>query len=115
MARPRADYTGERRTGYFGFQLTPSERRILEHGAEQRGVTMAEYVRSFLPLATRPKREAQRQRRSRESAAIVGELGRIGNNLNQLARRANETGRIPELALLEPVTAGLKAAFSRIV
>jgi Bacterial mobilisation protein (MobC) len=115
MARTRTDYIGERRTEYFGFQLTPTERRNLVRGAEERGMLMAEYVRGYLPLGTLPNGTNHQQRRPPETVALVGELGRIGNNLNQLARRANETRRIPEETLLRAVINELKVVFGRIV
>jgi len=115
MARTRADYVGERRTDRFTFQLTPTERHVLERGAEERGLLMAEYVRSHLPVALLPNGTNHQRRRSREIVALVGELGRIGNNLNQLAHRANETRRMPEEALLRSVINELKMVFGRIV
>jgi hypothetical protein len=115
MARVRATYVGERRTAYFGFQLTPQERRNLERHAEERGMLMAEFVRSHLPLGAPANDAGHQRRRAREIADLLGALGRIGNNLNQLAHHANETRRLPEAALLREAITELKAAFSRIV
>lgn len=114
MARHPGDFIGERRSAYFGFQLTPSERRNLERRAEQNGMLLAEYVRQYLPLGV-PRRNRRQAQRSLDGTALIGELGRIGNNLNQLAKHANQTSRMPDEALLRSAIDELKSVFSRIV
>jgi Bacterial mobilisation protein (MobC) len=115
MARHRADYVGERRTDHFRCQLTPSEKRNLETGAELLGVNLSDYGRRYLPLGKVPRRQPHHRQRDKIRAQLFGELGRIGNNLNQLARHANETGNMPALAALESCLQEIKSATSRIV
>ena len=50
-----------------------------------------------------------------EATALLGELGRVGNNLNQLARHANMSGCLPEEQALRDAIADLKTALNRIV
>lgn len=114
MARLRANYSGERRTEHFGFQLTPGEKAELERRATELGVLPAEFVRARLALGGPPVADAAR-RRNPDTRELVGALGRIGNNINQLAYHANETRRLGDAALLAQVMEELKAALRRIL
>jgi Mobilization protein NikA len=115
MARLRATYAGERRTAHFGFQLTPSERADLERRAEERGLLLADFVRACGLLNHGADEDAATRPRLPEATALLGELGRVGNNLNQLARHANMSGCLPEEEALREAIAELKAALNRIV
>jgi Bacterial mobilisation protein (MobC) len=114
VARHRRGYAGERRSAHFSFQLTPTEHDHLERLAEASGMLKSELVRSYLPLG-RPGNEPEWRRRNPDTVALVGELNRIGNNVNQLAHRANETGRLGDAAMLAEVMSELKAALRRIL
>ena len=46
---------------------------------------------------------------------MVNALSRIGNNLNQLTKLANQSGRLPEEHALRELSAELKDAFRRVV
>lgn len=116
MARLKATHTGERRTAHFGLQLTPSERADLERRAEARGLLLAEFVRACCFLT--PPKEADTPRRGTRDAtglALVAELGRVGNNINQLAKHANQNGSIEDQAALREALRELKTALGRIV
>jgi hypothetical protein len=74
-------------------RLEPDDRILLCHRAVARGMRSATYVavlvRSHLRnLAPLPKEELSALKRS------VAELGAIGRNLNQIARTANQGGRL---------------------
>ena len=75
-------------------RLRTEDRLLLDARAEARGMRPATYVavltRSHLRcLAPLPKDEMQALRRS------IGELAAIGRNLNQIAKAANDGGRVP--------------------
>ena len=75
-------------------RLRPDDRLLLDARSEARGMRPATYVavltRSHLRrLAPLPKDEMQALRRS------IGELAAIGRNLNQIAKAANDGGRVP--------------------
>mgnify|MGYP000969138948 CR=1 FL=1 len=75
-------------------RLQTEDRLLLDARSEARGMRPATYVavltRSHLRrLAPLPKDELLALRRS------IGELAAIGRNLNQIAKAANEGGRIP--------------------
>jgi hypothetical protein len=78
-------------------RLRTDDRLLLEARAEARGLRPATYVavltRCHLRrLAPLPKDELLALKRS------IGELAAIGRNLNQIARSANEGGRLPDSA-----------------
>jgi len=75
-------------------RLRPEDRLLLDARAEARGMRPATYVavttRSHLRrLAPLPKDELLALRRS------IGELAAIGRNINQIAKAANDGGRLP--------------------
>lgn len=93
MARPRKD-DDHRRTETVAFRVTPAERMQLENAAIAAGLSASEYARGQALKG----RVVVQQSRTLDHAAF-DELRRVGVNLNQLARIANQAGRVPrELA-----------------
>lgn len=86
-----------KRTAVVQFRVTAEEKERLERAADALGLTLSEYVRikatgDESPLASpalRPEPPGVYELRR--------ELGSIGNNLNQIARRLNTNGEhIPD-------------------
>jgi hypothetical protein len=70
-------------------RLTADERATLAAAAERAGLTHAGYARSLL-LSAPPVRQARKPPVERaELAKLLAQIGKIGSNLNQLARAAN--------------------------
>ena len=114
MARYERTYTGERRTEFVGFYVTPSERKELEAAAAGQGApTLSTYAREL--LFQRSAAVVTATRRNPEAAALIRELSAIGNNLNQLVRHANSTGELgPEhIAEIDETLLAIKAAAAR--
>lgn len=87
MGRRSPNDQSERRTGSVTFQVTPSERAELDARARTAGVKLGEYVRAAaFGYRINPPDPIREQ--------IITELWAIGNNLNQLSRRANTTEEI---------------------
>src|SRR5688572_1987491 len=99
MPRPRIG-DDARRTETLAFRLTPAERLQVESAAVAAGLTASEFARK---LALRGKVVIE-QGRALEPA-VFEELRRIGVNLNQATRIANQAGHIP--ARLESILAQL--------
>jgi len=82
-----------RRGARLYVRLRPDDHLLLRERAEGRGMAAATYasmalrahLRAVTPL---PDRELDELRRA------IGELGMIGRNLNQIARVANQSGRV---------------------
>ena len=93
MPRPKKD-TDDRRSEALAFRLTPAERLRVEHAAIAAGLSASEYAREL----TLKGRVVMEQRLALDPA-VFDQLRRIGVNLNQLARVANQSKHAPpELA-----------------
>lgn len=70
-------------------RLTEAERATVSEAAERAGLSLAGYARAVL-LAAEPLRQSRRPPATKaELAVILGQLGKIGSNVNQLARASN--------------------------
>ncbi len=82
-------------------RLTADERVALDAAADAAGLGPSSYARQAVMNAV--GREARVRRRSDGLALALGralgELGRVGNVVNQLARHAHGGGRVPSEAL----------------
>lgn len=47
-------------------------------------------------------------------AAVLAALGKIGSNINQIAKIANSTGRVPEAAVMKRTAAEIAAAVADV-
>jgi hypothetical protein len=73
-------------------RLTDAELATIEAAGERAGLSLAGYARSLL-LSAPPVRQARRPPVERaELARLLGELGKIGSNVNQIARVLNGAG-----------------------
>ena len=83
-------------------RTTPADKARWQALAESRGVSLSELVRAALDgqRPRQPSRAQQRRTPPPVEPALLRELARLGNNLNQLARAANRQGPVPAAALL---------------
>ncbi|WP_439503067.1 MobC family plasmid mobilization relaxosome protein [Methylophaga sp.] len=85
-------------------RLTDHEYTKLEDLASAQGITKADYVRQKLDLES-VKRSPMKKIRARQftpvDPSLLRQITRIGNNLNQIARKANGEGVDSTLALVE--------------
>ena len=80
----------------LNFRVTEQERRLIEERMQALGTTNREaYLRKIAIDGMIIKLEI------RELKEIVSLMRRTSNNLNQIARRLNETGRIYEVDLAD--------------
>lgn len=95
MARPTKS-PDEKRTERLPYaRLTLSERVEVEAMAARAGLSVSDFARRAVlgqKITAPPRKPAPEQR---AGGAYLTELGRIGINLNQIARRANASGNVP--------------------
>lgn len=97
MARPTKS-PDEKRTERLPYaRLTVAERVTVEGMAAQAGLSVSDFARrAVLGQKLDPKPRRRPAPIERAGGAYLTELGRIGINLNQIARRANASGNIPD-------------------
>lgn len=88
--RPKQSGTATRQKQHvMTFRLTAEERRELETAALAAGLTSGSYIRESL---LKTARTGKRRRPLADATALprlLGELNRIGGNINQITRRVN--------------------------
>ena len=83
-------------------RCTPEELAELRTAKEAGGFdTMAEFVRARCLRASRAPKVSRAERQ--EFARLLAEAGKIGSNINQMARVANQHGELPAAAMLETI------------
>lgn len=74
----------------YPVRLSPEERAFIDAAAERAGLTTASYARETLLGAPPPRQVRRPPVERKELARLLGELGKIGGNLNQLAKATNQ-------------------------
>jgi hypothetical protein len=115
MARYRATDASERRTAKVTVQLAPTERQRLETAAAREGKALSDYVRQLCLRRGGRTPVVAGTRRNPEAKALADELRAIGNNINQLARVANQTGELRREGELSMTIDRLVVAMDRVI
>ena len=112
MARPRKRDAAERRTAFFGFQVTPAERAEIDRRAALSGLHGSEWGRRMLLTDARAPAPAPRDPAAIRAlrAAII----HIGNNLNQMTHHTNRTGDVPSRNALKEIGDAIIAALKKV-
>ena len=103
----------ERRLHVVSFRLTDTEAAHVDAAAAAMRTPRSRQdwcraaalhlAKAKVPTPPPPRRNPARRlpkADTRALAAVLGQLGKIGSNINQIARMANSTGRLPEEAVL---------------
>lgn len=83
----------------ISFRVDKAEHERIKAEADRGGVTVGTFARDVLIGSQAPRRIRRPPTEKAELARILGELGKIGSNVNQLAAKAN-TGA---LRVLDPM------------
>jgi hypothetical protein len=100
-----APWRGRRRvsdakTSFISIRCTAKDHAVIDENATKAGLSIGAYLR-VLALGTAGPRAARRPPVERkELAQLLGHLGKVGSNLNQLAHAFNRNGRVPAFAEL---------------
>ena len=99
MARPRKD---NRKDVRLTARFTEAEANTVNTAADAAGVTVSDLLRSCVLETPLPKRSRRKPvvQYADELAAVLRGIGRIGNNINQLAKVAN-AGSWPEAGSIQ--------------
>jgi hypothetical protein len=77
------------RTKHLTVRLTPEERAAIDQAADRSGLTPGSYARQVMLGAPMPRQVRRPPIERRELARLLGEIGHVGGNLNQIARDMN--------------------------
>jgi len=117
-ARKRAPWRGRKRVSdakekFIAVRCTAEDRAIIAETAGQAGLSVGAYLRT-LALGRAGPRAVKRPHAEREQLArILGEIGKLGSNHNQIAKWANTVKASPsavELAQMREDIALMRAA-----
>jgi hypothetical protein len=109
-ARKMAPWRGRRRVAdpksiAISFRCTAQDHAVIHEASTRAGLSIGAYLRA-LALGTAGPRAVRRPPiERRELARLLGHLGKVGSNLNQLAHAFNRSGRVPTLAELTAIRA----------
>ena len=93
------------RTRHLTIRLSPAERTTIDDAADRAGLTTGSYARQVLLDAPPPRQVRRPPVERRELARLLGQLGHIGSNLNQIARAANSGDEIDRMDLAHEIDA----------
>ena len=113
MARRQKEDTGERFTEFFGFNVTPDQKAELQTRALTTGYTPSKYAR--LVLLSDEKAPAPSARDPAAIRALMVEISRVGNNVNQLAHVANERRALPLERQLKDISSRIVATLDKVM
>jgi uncharacterized protein (DUF1778 family) len=91
-------------------RLSAEEAAAIDAAAEARGLGSSSFAREAMLRAAKLPVPARAQRRdvvAAEFVPVLGELGRVGNNLNQAIRLANAARRPADVAAIEATRSAL--------
>jgi hypothetical protein len=94
----------ERRSRSITVRLTPAEYARLQAQAEGTQVELSTLARAVLldaAISRRARRVASADQQ--QLARLLAALGKLGSNLNQMARQANTTGELASVASLRQI------------
>lgn len=104
MPRP-----SENRSEYLRVRLTPEEMEQLRRDADTAAVSVSDVARAQLLNAPIPKRKYRRSVDHEKLAEVLQQLGKIGGNLNQLAKVANANGDLSHVRNVRELKSELEA------
>lgn len=91
----------------LNFRISAADADLLRQAAAQDGRTLSDYLRHTVGLSVRRKR---RHPQAAEMGPVLAELGRIGGNINQLAKWSNGNRQSPNMLLLQRAAADVRRA-----
>lgn len=95
------------RSGVLPVRLAADERAAVEAAAERAGLTVSSYARQAMLGAPAPRQVRRPPVEKRELVRLLGEVGKIGGNLNQLSKAVN-TGVLVYGGDLDAALAGVR-------
>ncbi len=90
--RPRAE---DPKTSFIAVRCTAEERARIAEAAALAGLSIGAYLRTLALGKAGPRARRRPPIEREELARLLGHLGKIGSNLNQIAHAFNSRQRVP--------------------
>ena len=103
--RPRAN---DPKTKFISVRCTGGEYTRINDAAAEAGLTIGAYLRTLALGDAGPRARRRPPIERAELARMLGELGKIGSNINQIAHAYNGRGRSPATEELAPLRRGVE-------
>lgn len=113
MARRKAGDTGELLSKTLTLKLSATDRAEAERRAASAGLPLSTYVRLKLSGGHAPPAVIGRD--PGVLRHLANEISRVGNNLNQLTKTANQTGRLDQERALREVCERVVEALTKVI
>ena len=97
------------RTAWINVRCTPAEHAAIVTAAAEAGLMAGPYLRQLGTGSAGPRARRRAPIDQDELARLLGAIGKLGANINQLAHAANATGARPAMAALAGIGAELAA------
>ena len=115
-----APWTGRRKVAdpkskLVPIRFTPGQFEQLTDTASEAGMSVGAFARAVLLGSPGPRAVRKPPVQKAELARLLGELGKIGSNVNQLARAYNQYRGLPEEQDLAAIKADLMAMRAAIM
>ena len=91
------------KTSFISVRCTAKERAAIDAAATRAGLSIGAYLRALALGNPGPRAVRRPPVERKELARLLGHLGKVGSNINQLAHAYNSIGRVPGLAELVAV------------
>lgn len=89
------------KTSFISIRCTSDERQQIDEAAAQAGLAIGPYLRILALGKAGPRARRRPPIERAELARLLGHLGKVGSNINQLAHAYNGKGRLPALEELK--------------
>ena len=109
-AKTMAPWRGRKRVKNARTKLIPpircteEERAAIKAAADRAGLSVGAFVRTLALGDAGPRAVRRPPIERKELARLLGHLGKVGSNLNQLAHAFNRDARVPGLAELSSIS-----------
>jgi hypothetical protein len=112
-AKPMAPWRGRKRvadakTSFISVRCTAEERATIDDAARTAGLSIGAYLRTLALGKAGPRAVRRPPIERKELARLLGHLGKVGSNINQLAHAFNQRGRVPGSTALNDIRAYVK-------
>jgi hypothetical protein len=114
----KAPWRGRKRVAdakekFIAVRCTDVQREAIRQSAEKAGLKIGPFLRSLALGSAGPRAVRQAPVDKVKLARLLSEIGKLGSNVNQIARYANTVKALPgaqELALMQADIAAMRAA-----